>query len=54
MSVYQSPNYDNGYDISDYQDIMADLEQWLILKNCETSTSKGLKIIMISCKSYFI
>ena len=22
--VYQSPNYDNGYDISDYQDIMAD------------------------------
>jgi oligo-1,6-glucosidase len=29
--VYQSPNYDNGYDISDYRDIMDEfgsLEDW--------------------------
>ena len=45
--VYQSPNYDNGYDISDYQDIMvdfgtmADFEELL-----KQAHQKGLKIIM--------
>lgn len=32
--VYQSPNDDNGYDISDYQAIMQNSEQWRILTAC--------------------
>lgn len=45
--VYQSPNDDNGYDISDYQDIMdefgtmADWDQLLV-----EAHSRGLKLIM--------
>lgn len=45
--VYQSPNDDNGYDISDYQDIMeefgtmADFDELL-----EQAHARGLKIIM--------
>ena len=45
--VYKSPNDDNGYDISDYQDIMtefgtmADFDEML-----EKAHSLGLKIVM--------
>ncbi|MBQ5427908.1 MAG: glucohydrolase, partial [Oscillospiraceae bacterium] len=45
--VYKSPNDDNGYDISDYQDIMtefgtmADFDAML-----EKAHSLGLKIVM--------
>lgn len=45
--LYKSPNKDNGYDISDYQEInpeygtMADFDELL-----ETAHQKGLKIIM--------
>ncbi len=45
--VYKSPNDDNGYDISDYQDIMndfgtmADFDELL-----ELAHSKGIKIVM--------
>lgn len=45
--IYASPNYDNGYDISDYQAIMDDfgtMEDFDIL--LETAHQKGLKIIM--------
>lgn len=45
--VYQSPNKDNGYDISDYQDIMSDFGT---MKDFEELLEKahaiGLKIIM--------
>ncbi|WP_210366567.1 alpha-glucosidase [Bacillus sp. REN3] len=45
--VYKSPNDDNGYDISDYRDIMDDfgtMEDWeLLLKEMHT---RGLKLIM--------
>ncbi|MBM7557437.1 glycoside hydrolase family 13 protein [Halanaerobacter jeridensis] len=45
--VYQSPNDDNGYDISDYQDIMDDfgtLEDWEEL--LEALHQRGIKLIM--------
>lgn len=45
--VYKSPNDDNGYDISDYRDIMDDfgtMEDWeLLLKEMH---DRGLKLIM--------
>jgi oligo-1,6-glucosidase len=45
--VYKSPNDDNGYDISDYQNIMDDfgtMEDWeLLLKEMH---DRGLKLIM--------
>ena len=31
--IYKSPNDDNGYDISDYQEIMDEFGQWRILMN---------------------
>lgn len=31
---YKSPNDDNGYDISDYRDIMDDSVRWQIGKRC--------------------
>ena len=31
--IYQSPQNDNGYDISDYYSIENNMEQWKILKN---------------------
>jgi len=45
--VYQSPNYDNGYDISDYCDIMDEfgsLEDWEVL--LEALHDRGIKLIM--------
>lgn len=45
--VYQSPNYDNGYDISDYRDIMDDfgtLEDWEEL--LDALHARGIKLIM--------
>lgn len=45
--VYKSPNDDNGYDISDYQDIMdefgtmADMDELIAAAN-----EKGIKIVM--------
>ncbi|QST01121.1 alpha-glucosidase [Pontibacillus sp. ALD_SL1] len=45
--IYKSPNDDNGYDISDYQDIMTefgDLETWDRL--ITTMHEKGLKLVM--------
>ena len=45
--VYKSPNDDNGYDISDYQDIMDDfgtLEDWEEL--LEALHQRGIKLIM--------
>ncbi|MCE7790905.1 alpha-glucosidase [Salipaludibacillus sp. CUR1] len=45
--VYKSPNDDNGYDISDYKDIMDEfgtMEDWEEL--LEAAHSRGLKIIM--------
>ena len=45
--VYQSPNYDNGYDISDYQDIMADFGTMADFEELlKQAHQKGLKIIM--------
>ena len=32
--VYRSPNDDNGYDISDYRDIMPEFGTWPIGKRC--------------------
>jgi oligo-1,6-glucosidase len=32
--VYQSPNDDNGYDISDYRNIMTDFGTWKTLMRC--------------------
>lgn len=45
--VYKSPNYDNGYDISDYRDIMDEfgtLEEWDELLSA--LHSRGIKLIM--------
>ncbi|SER72168.1 glycoside hydrolase family 13 protein [Salipaludibacillus aurantiacus] len=45
--VYKSPNDDNGYDISDYKDIMDEfgtMEDWEEL--LEAAHNRGLKIIM--------
>ena len=45
--VYRSPNDDNGYDISDYQDIMADfgtLADWEEL--LEEMHRRGIKLVM--------
>ena len=45
--VYKSPNDDNGYDISDYEDIMdefgtmADMDELIA-----TANEKGIKIVM--------
>ena len=45
--VYRSPNDDNGYDISDYQDIMAELGTMEDFdRMLETAHSLGLKIVM--------
>ncbi len=44
---YKSPNYDNGYDISDYRDIMDEfdtLEDWKAL--AAELHAHGIKIIM--------
>ncbi len=45
--IYKSPNYDNGYDISDYQSIMDEFGNIDDVKNliCE-SHKRGLKLIM--------
>ena len=32
--IYQSPNADNGYDISDYRKSMMNLEEILLLNDC--------------------
>lgn len=45
--VYESPNYDNGYDISDYRDIMSDfgtLKDWEEL--LREVHRRGMKLIM--------
>ena len=45
--VYQSPNYDNGYDISDYREIMDDfgsLKDWEDL--LDALHTRGIKLIM--------
>ena len=45
--VYKSPNQDNGYDISDYQDIMDEfgtLKDWEEL--LEKLHQRGIKLIM--------
>ena len=45
--VYKSPNYDNGYDISDYRDIMDEfgtLEEWDELLSA--LHNRGIKLIM--------
>ena len=45
--VYQSPNKDNGYDISDYQDIMSDFGTMADFEELlEKAHAIGLKIIM--------
>ena len=45
--VYQSPNKDNGYDISDYQDIMSDFGTMQDFEELlEKAHAIGLKIIM--------
>lgn len=44
---YKSPNYDNGYDISDYRDIMAEfgtMNDWKEL--AKELRENGIKIIM--------
>lgn len=44
---YKSPNFDNGYDVADYRDIMDDfgtLEDWVRLK--DEAHVRGIKIIM--------
>ena len=44
---YKSPNYDNGYDISDYRDIASDfgtLEDWKLL--VKEMHSRGMKLLM--------
>ena len=38
--VYKSPNDDNGYDISDYQDIMENSEQWKTSTVCSLQLTK--------------
>src|SRR5690554_3006582 len=45
--VYKSPNDDNGYDISDYKDIMEDfgtLDDWKEMIN--TFHNRGIKLVM--------
>jgi len=45
--VYQSPNTDNGYDISDYQDIMSDFGTMKDFDELlQKAHEKGLKIMM--------
>lgn len=45
--VYKSPNYDNGYDISDYEDIMAEFGTMSDFEELLTKAhEKGLRIIM--------
>lgn len=44
--IYKSPNDDNGYDISDYRDIMDEFALWLILMNC---WRRHMSIISRSC-----
>ncbi len=45
--IYESPNDDNGYDISDYQDIMADFGTMADFDELLKETHKrGMKIIM--------
>ena len=44
---YKSPNFDNGYDISNYRDIMDDFgtfADWLVLK--KELNRRGMKLIM--------
>ena len=44
---YKSPNFDNGYDVSNYREIMKDfgtLDDWVCLK--EEAHKRGFKIIM--------
>ena len=44
---YKSPNFDNGYDISDYRDIASDfgtLEEWKLL--VQDMHSRGMKLLM--------
>ncbi len=42
--IYQSPNVDNGYDISDYQAIQPNLGRWRISKRfCKRLTQLGSK-----------
>lgn len=45
--VYQSPNDDNGYDISDYQEIMDELGTMKDFDDLLSETHKrGIKIVM--------
>ena len=45
--MYKSPNDDNGYDISDYQDIMDEFGTMEDLMNCLNEVHKrGMKLIM--------
>ncbi len=44
--VYESPNDDNGYDISDYKDIHSDygtMEDWMIL--LDEVHKRGMKLM---------
>ena len=44
---YKSPNYDNGYDISDYRDIASDfgsLQDWKLL--IADMHARGMKLLM--------
>lgn len=45
--VYRSPNDDNGYDISDYEDIMEDFGSMADFDRLlKSAHEKGLKIVM--------
>jgi len=45
--VYKSPNVDNGYDISDYNDIMDEFGSLIDMKNLiEEAKERDIKIIM--------
>ena len=53
--VYKSPNDDNGYDISDYRDIMDEFGTMEDMDNLlKEANDRGIKILMeLSIKSYF-
>ena len=36
--IYQSPNDDNGYDISDYRNIMTEFGRWRIRRGAQASS----------------
>ena len=48
--VYKSPNYDNGYDISDYQDIMDEFGTMVGFDEVLAEAhARGIKIVMDRC-----